>query len=107
MLVRPDGVEAAHGQSDEPVGGGVADEAAGDDGGQLDGLRGDGGAADVDGVGADTTSGLGAVAVGDAEGLAVEILEGFGYVGVVIGVAGSLGRWHVVIEDPPVDFVVS
>jgi hypothetical protein len=63
-----DSVDGGEGEADEAVRGGVFGEGLGDCGGEADGLSGDGGTADVDGVDSYWAAGEGAVAVGDVEG---------------------------------------
>lgn len=99
LLDGPDGVDAVEGEAEEAVAG-ARDELGGDGLGGLDGLAGDGCAADGDGVGEDVAAGGGAVAVGDGPGVAGELLGGAGGGGGVEGVAGGLGAGLLGGEDP-------
>ena len=95
-----DGVELRKGQTDQAVVARVLDELLAHGRGQLDGLRGDGGAANVDRVGALGARGAGLVAELDVEGGALHGLEG-GRLGAVEElVAGGLAGGHAGVEDP-------
>ena len=100
LLGRLDGVDGVEGEAEQAVVVDVLLELGGDGLGELDGLAGDGRAADGDGVGVDVARGAGAVAVGDVPCVAGELLRGAGGSRVVDPVAVCRGCGELGGEDP-------
>ena len=96
------GVEFGEGETDEAVGLCVLDEGGGYGSRELDGLGGDGCAADVHGVGSDISCSAGAVAVGDGERGTLDEFEGCGFLGVEVRVAGLRCCCELGVEDPEI-----
>lgn len=102
LLLGLDRVELAEGETDQTVVVAVLDEGLRHRGGHLDGLRGRGGTADVDRVGAHVAGRAGAVTVRDGPGGALDHLERRGLRRVVQGVAGLRVGGELRVEDPQV-----
>lgn len=102
LLVGRDGVQAAEGQAEQAVVVRVLGELGGDNLGRLNGLLGDGQAANGDLVGVDVAAGGAAVAVRDLPGGARELAGGAALARVVDALARHFVAGSLAAEDPQI-----